>query len=141
MSDLDTAIKLAVDAHAGQTDKAGMPYILHPLRVMLAQDNETARIVGVLHDVVEDSGISHDDILAIFGEEVHAAVFAISRQEGEDYFAFVRRAISNPIARQVKIADLRDNMDVSRALPDDEKNRTRMVKYREAMAIIEETSE
>lgn len=141
MSDLDTAIKFAVDAHEGQTDKAGQPYILHPLRVMLAQDNELARIVGVLHDIVEDSAVGHGDILAIFGEEVHAAVFAISRQGGEDYFDFVRRAISNPIARQVKIADLRDNMDVSRALPDDEKNRARLEKYRKAMAIIEEAGE
>lgn len=139
MSELDTAIKLAVDAHAGQTDKGGQPYILHVLRVMLAQTDDTARIVGVLHDVVEDSDVGHGDILALFGEVVHDAVFAMTRQEGEDYCDFVRRAIANPIARRVKVADLHDNLDDARAVSDAEKAKRLREKYLKALQIVEDT--
>lgn len=108
---LNEAIKLAVDAHAGQVDKAGEPYILHPLRVMQAVFSETDRVVAVLHDVVEDSStVGLGDILALFGEEVRAAVDALTRRDGEDYFDYVRRAKANPIARRVKWADLCDNL-------------------------------
>lgn len=111
MSDLSTAIKLAVDAHYGQVDKSGQPYILHPLRVMLAQERQDDRIAAVLHDVVEDSdSVGHGDILALFGADVHEAVFALTRQPDEEYRAFIRRAKSNPIARRVKIADILDNL-------------------------------
>lgn len=139
MNELDTAIKLAVDAHAGQTDKGGQPYILHVLRVMLAQTDNTARIVGVLHDVVEDSDIGHADILTLFGDVVHDAVFAITRQDGEDYFDFVRRAIANPIARRVKVADLHDNLDDSRAVADADKAKRLREKYLKALQIVEDT--
>lgn len=138
MSDLSTAIKMAVDAHYGQVDKAGEPYILHPLRVMLAQTGDDERIVGVLHDVVEDSGVGHGDILALFGEQIHAAVYAISRQEGEDYFDFVRRAAANPIARSVKIADLRDNLSQTRKAFDDPKGAARREKYLKALDMLGE---
>lgn len=103
--DLSEAIKLAATVHANQVDKNGEPYILHPLRVMLAQAGEVERVAAVLHDVVEDG-----DILALFGEDVHAAVFALTRQEGEDYFDYVQRAGVNPVSRAVKLADLRDNL-------------------------------
>jgi (p)ppGpp synthase/HD superfamily hydrolase len=111
MSDLNTAIKIAIDAHAGQVDKAGEPYILHPLRVMLAMQTEIGRIVGVLHDVVEDSDlVGLGDILAFFGPEVRDAVDAVTRRHGENYAAFIERASRNPLGREVKIADLRDNV-------------------------------
>jgi len=111
MTDLNRAIEVAVDAHLSQYDKNGEPYILHPLRVMLAQDDEVSRIVAVLHDVVEDStSVGHGDILALFGESIHEAVFALTRQDGESYEDFIQRAKSNPISRRVKIADIKDNM-------------------------------
>jgi (p)ppGpp synthase/HD superfamily hydrolase len=110
VSDLSEAIKLAATVHANQVDKNGEPYILHPLRVMLAQTGEVERVAAVLHDVVEDGDVGHGDVLALFGEDVHAAVFALTRQEGEDYFDYVRRAGVNPISRAVKLADLRDNL-------------------------------
>lgn len=111
MSDLNTAIKIAVDAHEGQVDKAGEPYVLHPLRVMLAMDNDRDRIVAVLHDVVEDSDkIGLGDILALFGEGIWAAVDAVTRRDGETYTDFIKRASTNEIGRRVKIADLRDNL-------------------------------
>lgn len=96
--DLSFAIAFAAEAHDGQTDKAGEPYILHPLRVMLAQTDPTARIVGVLHGAVEDSNkFGLGDILALFGEDVWSAVDAVTRREGEDYFTYVERAGSHPV--------------------------------------------
>lgn len=140
MSDLDVAIKMAVDAHAGQLDKGGQPYILHPLRVMLAQPNEDKnRIAAVLHDVVEDGYVCHSDILAFFGEEIHSAVFALTRQIGEDYFTYVSRAAANHIARQVKVADLLDNMDARRTIVG-EGAENRLSKYRKAYAILKEAA-
>lgn len=85
------------------------PYILHPLRVMCAVD-APHRIVAVLHDVVEDGDLGLGDILAIFGEEVREAVNALTRRERESYGEFIVRCKANPIARQVKIADIRDNL-------------------------------
>ncbi|PZP69510.1 MAG: GTP pyrophosphokinase [Delftia acidovorans] len=111
MSDIDRAIMMATEAHFGQVDKSGQPYILHPLRVMLAQHDDVSRIVGVLHDVVEDSGAyGHGDILAVFGASIHEAVFAVTRKDGEAYEDFILRARANPIARRVKIADVVNNM-------------------------------
>lgn len=111
MSDLNRAIEVAVDAHFSQYDKNGEPYILHPLRVMLAQEDEVSRIVAVLHDTVEDSNtVGHGDILALFGESVHAAIVALTRRGDETYEAFIDRAKADPIARRVKIADIKDNL-------------------------------
>ena len=121
MTKLTEAIELAAQAHAGQTDKAGQPYILHPLRVMLAMETEDERVAAVLHDVVEDSQlVGHGDILALFGADIHEAVFALTRQEGEPYPDFLQRCKANPIARRVKLADIADNLSPARSasLPD-----------------------
>jgi len=109
MTDLELAIQLAVEAHAGQTDKNGEPYILHPLRVMLAVA-APCRIAAVLHDVVEDGDFGLGDILALFGEETRGAVDALTRRGGESYEDFIVRCKANHIARHVKSADIRDNL-------------------------------
>jgi len=111
---LSAAIALAATAHAGQVDKGGRPYILHVLRVMLACQTEQERTVAALHDVVEDCGYTVSDIRAQFGGAVAAGVDAMTRRDGESYTAFIERCASDPIARVVKLADLADNMDVSR---------------------------
>lgn len=136
---LDTAIKLATDAHAGQVDKAGEPYILHPLRVMLAMKTEDERIVAVLHDVVEDTAWTCDDLYWQHGfkSEVVMAVAALTRGKEEDYFDFIRRLAPNPIARAMKIADIRDNLDPSRGLPSDPKANERVEKYQRALSMLE----
>jgi (p)ppGpp synthase/HD superfamily hydrolase len=119
MSTLDRAIEIAVAAHFGQVDKAGKPYILHPLRVMMAQESDEARAAAVLHDVVEDSDIGFCDLTQ---EGVDAAivqaVFDLTRNADEPYAAYVERAGANPIARAVKIADLRDNLSPDRPCPE-----------------------
>ena len=115
MADIEEAIRIAVEAHRGQRDRAGAPYILHPLRVMFRVQTEAERMAAVLHDVVEDSAWTLDDLRARgFADEVVQAVDALTRRDGEDYDALVDRAAAHPVARRVKIADLEDNMDVRR---------------------------
>jgi len=131
---LTNAIALAVEAHRGQTDKAGEPYILHPLRVMLAVQGEVERIAAVLHDVIEDrpKSLSFDDIALMFGADVWHAVDALTRRKGEHYFDYVRRAAAHPVARDVKIADVTDNLRWS----GDPKEKSRREKYYKALAIL-----
>lgn len=136
---LERAIAIAAAAHAGQKDKAGNPYILHPLRVMLAVQVPEERIVAVLHDVVEDTPWTLDALRAEgFSNDVVAAVDALTRRDGEDYFEFVRRAVAHPIARPVKIADLRDNMDLARIAAPTGRDDARIDRYREALRMIGE---
>ncbi len=138
MSTLERAIAIAAEAHAGQLDKAGEPYILHPLRVMLALETTEDRIVGVLHDVVEDNVAWPLAALRAegFSEAVLEAIDAVSRREGEDYAAFVHRAAQNEIGRRVKIADLADNMDLMRMKTPRPEDHGRMEMYRMAREIL-----
>jgi (p)ppGpp synthase/HD superfamily hydrolase len=115
MADLEEAIRIAVEAHRGQRDRAGAPYILHPLRMMLRVQTDAERMAAVLHDVVEDTAWTLDDLRARgFPAEVLEAVDALTRRPGEAYDAFVERAAAHPVARRVKLADLEDNLDLRR---------------------------
>ena len=138
MSTLERAIAIAAQAHTGQTDKAGVPYILHPLRMMLSLQSEAERIVAVLHDVIEDTSWTFDDLRAEgFSEEVLAALETVTRREDETYEAFVLRAATNPIGRRVKLADLHDNSDLSRISSPTEKDFARLEKYKRAITTLE----
>lgn len=133
MSNLDTALAIAIQAHAGQTDKAGQPYILHPLRLMFQMETEEEKITAVLHDVVEDTDWTLADLRAEgFREEVITAVAAVSRRKGESYEAFIERLKPNPLAVKVKLADLIDNMDVRRLQTITPKDLARLEKYHRA---------
>lgn len=106
---LDKAIRIAAKAHEGQMDKAGQPYILHPLRVMFMRRNETERICAVLHDVIEDSDITIEYLRKKgFAEEVLSALDALTKRENENYDDFISRVIENKTACKVKLADLSD---------------------------------
>ena len=138
MATLERAIEIAAKAHAGQVDKAGAPYVLHPLRMMLAVSSPEARIAAVLHDVVEDTSVTLEDLRAEgFPASVLEAVEALTKREGEDYEAFIRRVAPNPIAREVKLADLRDNSDLSRIAEPTERDRARIEKYRRAIEYLQ----
>lgn len=116
--------------HAGAVDKAGQPYILHPLRVMARLSTDTERIVAILHDVVEDSEVTLDDLRADgFSDEIVDAIDHVTRRGGESYEAFIERIAPHPLARRVKIADLEDNMDVTRLVVLDERGTERMQRY------------
>lgn len=137
MSTLERAIVIAAEAHAGQVDKAGAPYILHPLRVMLAVEGVEAKVAAVLHDVVEDTPWTLEELRAEgFGTDVVEAVDGLTRRSGEVYLDFCRRAAGNEIARRVKLADLADNLDPDRlgALP--EAHRSLADRYRKARQIL-----
>lgn len=132
---LEAAIKIAVNAHSGQVDKGGQPYILHPLRVMFALNNEKDKIVGVLHDVIEDTDITYEYLLknGFYGKrEILDALRSVTRKEDETYEKFIDRAALNPIGKRVKLADLQDNMDMSRIPNPSEKDYKRLEKYKKA---------
>lgn len=131
------AINFALEKHGDSlNEKSGELYFLHVLRVMLAGQTEAERIVGVLHDVIEDTDASFDDIRAMgFDEEIVAAVDAMTnrKDQGETYDEFIQRCKADPIARRVKLNDLRDNMeDLGRLVEVTDDDRERLEKYRGA---------
>ena len=135
MPNLEDAILLATEAHRGQVDKAGMPYILHPLRVMFRMTSEEEMITAVLHDVIEDTPYTLDDLKGLgYAEEVLEALDCLTHREGETYEAFIERAATNPLACRIKIADLEDNMDVRRIAQPQDRDLERLSRYRRAWA-------
>ena len=137
MNKLSDAIAIAAEAHEGQVDKAGMPYVLHPLRVMLKMSTDDERIVAVLHDVVEDCDVwTFDRLKAFFGPEIIVALDSVTKRDGEDYMAFVMRAAANPIGRKVKLADIEDNCDLSRIAKPSAADYARIEKYGKAVVLL-----
>ena len=152
---LEKAIEIAVEAHTGQVDKGGNPYILHPLRVMLSLNSEEERIVGVLHDVVEDcegwswerlkeQGCSDKIIEALksvsktLEEEKQFKEMDDPDEKMEHYLQFIQRAKTNKIGRNVKAADIRDNLDISRIDDITERDINRLNRYKKALSILTE---
>lgn len=138
MGTLERAISIAAEAHAGQVDKAGAPYVLHPLRMMLRMSSSDERIVAVLHDVCEDCpGWTFERLREEgFSDDIVEALGSVTKRDGEDYEAFVRRAAANSIGRSVKLADLHDNCDLSRIAEPSERDFQRIEKYRRAIDLI-----
>lgn len=131
------AKSIAEKAHEGQLDKAGKPYIGHPARVANQAKGDDAKAAAWLHDVLEDTSVTEQDLRdAGISERVIGAVKALSHDDDADYFDYIRSLRSNALATEVKIADLTDNMDLSRldvVTPRDER---RTKKYVEAMRIL-----
>jgi len=137
MSTLERAIEIAAAAHAGQIDKAGHPYILHPLRVMLRVSTEHERMSAVLHDVVEDTPVTFEQLAREgFPQEVLLAVEALTKRPGESRLQAAERAAANPIARVVKLADNAENMDLSRIAAPTEKDFARLREYEQVRALL-----
>jgi (p)ppGpp synthase/HD superfamily hydrolase len=133
MATLERAILLAAQAHEGQIDKAGEPYILHPLRIMLRMTTPTAMTVAVLHDVVEDTRVTPEMLRGEgFSEGVLETLDCLTRRKDEDYDTYIERIKSNPEAVRVKIADLEDNMDIRRIADLRETDLERLKKYHRA---------
>lgn len=127
---LNKAIEIATRAHVGLVDKAGAPYILHPLRVMLSRESELERICVVLHDVIEDTEWAFDDLRREgFSEEVITVLDCLTKQSGESYDDFIDRVLKNEAAYRVKLADLCDNMNLTRIENPIEKDKERIQKY------------
>ncbi len=130
---LERAIGIAVEAHRGQKDRYGAPYILHPLRVMNRVETVPERIVAVLHDIVEDTSWTLEGLkTAGFPDDLVAALDCLTKRDGEPYAALIERAAANPLARRVKQADLEDNLDVRRFSRVTSQDTQRLDKYRSA---------
>jgi (p)ppGpp synthase/HD superfamily hydrolase len=130
---LEDAIALAVEAHRGHTDRNGEPEILHVLRVLLAMRTDEQRVAAVLHDVIEDSALTLEDLRGRgYPPRVVAAVDAMTAREGESYEDRVARAAADEIAREIKKADLADKMDLRRVREVREADAERFARYQRA---------
>jgi (p)ppGpp synthase/HD superfamily hydrolase len=139
---IEDAIAFAAQKHKGQKDKIGAAYIYHPLNVMRRLETDEERIAGVLHDIVEDCGVTLADLRELgYNDTVVGALDYLSKrpEEEDDYEAFIDRIKQGPVlAIKVKLADLADNMDPTRRTEDNEKTRKRLVKYQRAVDILTE---
>lgn len=129
---LQRAIEIATNAHKGQTDRAGKPYITHPLRVMQACSVDDERIVAVLHDVVEDTPVTLDDLSRDFPPHIVEAVGCLTRTPEMAYEQYIEQVADNPLAVQVKLRDLSDNMDIRRLLVLTDADQNRLHRYLKA---------
>ena len=132
------AYKFAKEAHKGVRRQSGEPYILHPIEVALSLYKESDKIVALLHDVLEDTDATVEDLIAIglYDCEIDA-VKLLTKPHKEDYIHYVRRIAESPIARRVKMADLRHNMDISRLDVVTERDLARVEQYKKAYQILE----
>ena len=138
------ALRIAYAAHHGQVDKCGIPYIFHPLHLAEQMEDEVSCTVALLHDVVEDTEISLEDLSREFPEEVMKPLRLLTHEKGTDYLTYVRRVKSDPIAVKVKLADLAHNSDQTRCVDSGLSEETLAYfreKYRKARAILTEEVE
>jgi len=142
MATLGKAIAIAAQAHQDQYDKAGAPYILHPLRMMQRMSSETEMMAAILHDVVEDTAWTLDKLRqAGFAAEVVQAVECLTHRDHETYDEFIARVRTNAIASKVKLADLEDNMDIRRLSTLTEKDAERLHKYHRAWLALRQAED
>lgn len=133
------ALKLCFEAHRDQVDKSGLPYVFHPFHLAEQMEDEDTTVVALLHDVAEDTDYTLDDLRAMgFGEAVIEALALLTHDESVPYLDYVAKLKDNPIARRVKLADLRHNSDLTRLDRIDEKALARVEKYARAMKLLEE---
>jgi (p)ppGpp synthase/HD superfamily hydrolase len=136
---IETAIAIAAQAHQGQTDKGGKPYIFHPLQVMSRVESIDEKIVAVLHDVLEDTEVTAEQLRTVgFGVHIIEAVKGLTRSKGEEYSDFISRAKSNPLSRVVKVADIQENMNLDRIPHPTQEDRARVEKYKRALQELSE---
>lgn len=133
------AIEIAVKYHSNQVDKSGDLYVLHPFRVMNCMENAEERIVAVLHDILEDTIITEEYLLSIFPSEIVDGIKAMTKQDSETYTDFILRVKHHPIARKVKMADIKDNISFTRIVKLPEEHRARLInKYSNAWILLQE---
>lgn len=139
---LQVAISLARTHHAGQVDKAGKPYIDHPMRVMSNLDSVEEKIVGVLHDTIEDTELTLDALREEgFSQPILSALDAITKRSGESYEDYLQRVMTDRLALKVKIADMTDNMDMSRIPHPTGKDYKRLEKYKKTLPRLQQALE
>ncbi|MBE6731676.1 MAG: GTP pyrophosphokinase [Ruminococcaceae bacterium] len=138
-SETKKALKLCFEAHKDQLDKSSLPYVFHPFHLAEQMESEECTVVALLHDVVEDTNLTIEDLKAMgFSNEVTDAITLMTHEEGVEYMDYVKEIKNNEIARKVKLADLKHNSDLTRFDKVDEKALKRREKYLKAMALLEE---
>jgi len=130
------AMKIAFNSHLGQSDKGGMPYIYHPMHLAEQMETESECIVALLHDVVEDTKVTFEDLENEFSEEVIDALKLITHDKSVDVFEYIRNLKSNKIARKVKLVDLHHNSDLARLENITEKDKQRAERYKKEIEIL-----
>lgn len=130
------AINLMYKYHNGQFDKSGLPYVFHPFTVAFNMKDEETCIVALLHDIVEDTPCTFEELETMFSEEIADAIKLMTHSAEEDYFSYIERLSNNRIASMVKISDLRHNSDESRLNNITEKDIKRIEKYKKALGIL-----
>ena len=131
------ALQIAFDAHKEQVDKTGIPYIFHPFHLAEQMESEDEICVALLHDVVEDTDISSDELRANgFSPRVMNALALLTHGEGLEYFDYIKAIGDNPLAAKIKLADLRHNSDISRLDTVNEEDRERIEKYQKAIEYL-----
>lgn len=137
MNLIEKSLEIALRAYAGKIDKAGKTYILHPLRIMAKMETEEEMAVALLHDVIEDSELTAEDLLAEgISPEVVNSVQTLTKQKGESYEKFVVRVLDDRIACRVKMADIEDNINLLRLKSVTQKDLERVAKYHKAWHLI-----
>lgn len=133
------AMQIAYNAHHGQVDKAGMPYIFHPMHLAESMDDEISCCTALLHDTVEDTDITFADLEKQFPKEIMDALKLLTHDKNTDYFSYVRAIKANPVAVKVKLADIAHNSDQSRLVGCGMSEETKAYfrsKYAKAKAIL-----
>lgn len=137
MSTIEKAIALAAKKHAGQLDKGNQPYIFHPLRLMFKVNTPEQQIVAVLHDILEDTDTTIVDLISLgFSQTIVDAIVSLTKKSEESRIDAAHRAVQNPIARVVKLADVADNMDLSRIANPTQKDLQRLEEYQKVRDIL-----
>ena len=133
----ELAFEIAKEAHAGQTDKAGLDYILHPLQVAAEMTTDEEKAVALLHDIIEDTDVTANELLAKgLPDNVVEAVKALTKKHNQNYAAYLAGVKKNRLATAVKLADLKHNSDLSRLEKITQKDRERAEKYRKAIEYL-----
>ena len=127
------ALKISFNAHKNQVDKSGMPYVYHPFHLAEQMDDEYSTCVALLHDVVEDTDMTIDELSETFPKEVTAAIALMTHDDSVPYFDYIRELKKNPLAAKVKLADLKHNSDLTRLEEVDDKALERVEKYKKAI--------
>lgn len=137
MANLEKAIALAAQQHEGQVDKGGQPYILHPLRLMLKMPDLDTQMIAILHDILEDTPTTAEDLAQFgFSTTIIQAIQALTKFDGESRIDAAHRAAKNPLARMVKLADVTDNMDLSRIPQPTAQDFSRLKEYEQVKTIL-----
>ncbi|HOO80641.1 MAG TPA: HD domain-containing protein [Lachnospiraceae bacterium] len=132
------AMLIACDKHAGQKDRSGFPFVLHPVHVAESMTDEVTVAAALLHDVLEDTSTTCKELRQNgISEEVIELVLLLTKNEGEDYFVYIQRILQNPRAVKIKLADLEHNMNLDRLNEVTKKDLERMKKYQKAKELLQ----